>query len=78
MGLTASGLNEQLRDLYELMGPEVMNEVMNYVEPIKRKMLEDPMSYAISFAVVTAVIGRLISGDLGDMGMGRQNLIGYP
>jgi len=64
MGLTASGLNEQLRDLYELMGPEVMN----YVEPIKRKMLDDPMSYAISFAVVTAVIRRLISGDLGNPG----------
>ena len=64
LGLTASGLNEQLRDLYKLMAPEVMESV----KPIMRKMLNDPMSYAISFAVVTAVIRRLISGDLGNPG----------
>ena len=64
MGLNARDLGYHMSEFYKEMAPEVAE----YVQPIIQKMLDDPISYATSFAVVTALLGRLISGNLEDMG----------
>jgi len=70
-GLMRKTLNSQLKEFYNQMAPEVMN----YVEPIKRKIQQDPTSTATLLAVVTGILGRLTSGDLGYQW--ERNLIDY-
>jgi hypothetical protein len=76
MGLTTRGMNEQLSDFYKQMAPMIIESVNTRVQPLLLKIQQDPTSTAILLAVVTGILGRLTSGDLGDMG--GIGLLDYP
>jgi hypothetical protein len=76
MGLMTRGMNEQLSDLYKEMAPMIIESVNTRVKPLLQKIQQDPTSTAMLLAVVTGILGRLISGDLGDQW--ERNLIDYP
>ena len=76
-GLNRKTLNSQLKEFYNQMAPEVIESVNTHVKPLLRKIQQDPTSTAMLLAVVTGILGRLISEDLG--GQWGENLIkDYP